>query len=153
MQSAIGQPCNYVLSTDFHSKPIKTIAMNASVNILNWFEIPVTDLDRAKQFYETVFGITMPVSDMMGMKMANFPYEPMSGKLSGALVQSSMHQPHSDGAKIYLNGNPDLAVALSKVEAAGGKISLPKTQISPEVGYMAFIVDTEGNTVGLHSTH
>jgi len=62
-----------------------------------------------------------------------------------------MHKPSNDGAKIYLNGNPDLANALSKIEAAGGKIVMPKTKISDDIGYMAFFNDTEGNTVALHS--
>jgi hypothetical protein len=52
---------------------------------------------------------------------------------------------------IYLNGNPDLQNVLNKVEAAGGKIMVPKTQISPEYGFMAVFVDTEGNRIGLHS--
>ena len=54
------------------------------------------------------------------------------------------------GAKIYLNGNPDLSDALSRIEKAGGKVTMPKTQIG-EFGFMAFFTDTEGNTVALHS--
>ncbi len=125
--------------------------MDASANILNWFEVSVSDIARAKKFYETIFSITMEEMDMMGMKMAMFPYQPMGGKLSGALVQSDMHKPSADGVKIYFNGNPDLDVALSKVEAAGGKVIMPKGKISDEIGYMAFFIDTEGNAVALHS--
>ncbi len=88
---------------------------------------------------------------MMGMQMAFFPYENMSGKLSGALVQGPMHKPSADGVKIYLNGNPDLSVALGKVESAGGKITMPKTKINDDIGHMAFFIDTEGNGVALHS--
>ena len=125
--------------------------MNEKVNILNWFEISVTDTARAKKFYETVFSIKMETQEMMGMKMTMFPFEYMNGKVSGALVESQFHKPSADGAIIYLNGNPDLAVALSKVEAAGGKIVMPKTQISPEIGFMAFFIDSEGNRVAMHS--
>ena len=125
--------------------------MDSSANILNWFEISVSDIARAKNFYETIFSVTLEEMDMMGMKMATFPYDPMSGKLSGALVQSDMHKPSADGVKIYFNGNPDLDVALSKVEAAGGKITMPKGKISDDIGYMAFFIDTEGNAVALHS--
>jgi uncharacterized protein len=125
--------------------------MTAQDNSINWFEISVSDIDRAKQFYETIFGIIMDQSVMMGMQMAFFPYNPGSGKLSGALVKSNDHKPSADGVKIYLNGNPDLNVALGKVEAAGGKIILPKTQIDEQVGHMAFFIDTEGNVIGLHS--
>lgn len=125
--------------------------MNSNVNTLNWFEISVNNISRAKQFYENVFGIEMELSELMGMKMAYFPAEPGNGKVSGALVEGPMHQPGTDGAKIYLNGNPDLAIALGKVEAAGGKVLLAKTHISPEIGYMAFFMDTEGNAVAMHS--
>ena len=125
--------------------------MTAKENALNWFEIPVTDISRAKKFYETIFGISMEQQDMMGMLMASFPYEDMNGKVSGALVQSPQHKPGTDGVKIYLNGNPDLAIALSKVEAAGGKVSMPKTKITDEIGFMAFFTDSEGNSMALHS--
>jgi predicted enzyme related to lactoylglutathione lyase len=125
--------------------------MTDQENSLNWFEISVTDISRAKRFYETIFGIEMPEQEMMGMQMAFFPAEDMNGKVSGALVQSSSHKPSADGAKIYLNGNPDLSHALSKIEAAGGKVVMPKTKISEDIGHMAFFIDTEGNAVALHS--
>ena len=125
--------------------------MTTNENALNWFEISVSDINRSKKFYETVLGIEMALDNIMGMEMAYFPYEPGSGKASGALVKSEMHKPSADGAKIYINGNPDLAEALGKVEAAGGKVLMPKTEISPEIGYMAFFSDSEGNVVPLHS--
>ena len=126
--------------------------MTAKDNALNWFEISVTDINRAVKFYQTIFGIKkMEQQEMMGMKMAFFPREDMNGKVSGGLVQGPMHKPGNDGAKIYLNGNPDLANALSKVEAAGGKVVMPKTKITAEIGFMAYFNDTEGNTVALHS--
>ena len=125
--------------------------MTAQENSLNWFEISVSDIKRASKFYETIFGITLQQMEMMGMQMAMFPFEDMNGKVSGGLVQGPMHKPNADGAKIYLNGNPDLANALSKIEAAGGKVVMPKTKISDEIGHMAWFVDTEGNTVALHS--
>lgn len=125
--------------------------MTAQENSLNWFEISVSDIKRASKFYETIFGITLQQMEMMGMQMAMFPSEDMNGKVSGGLVQGPMHKPSADGAKIYLNGNPDLANALSKVEAAGGKVVMPKTKITDDIGHMAWFVDTEGNTVALHS--
>lgn len=125
--------------------------MNASVNAINWFEISVADIDRAKKFYETVFEVELTQIEMMGMKMAMFPSEPGNGKVSGGLVQGDMHKPSADGVKIYLNGDPDLSVALNKVEAAGGKIIMPKTDIGQDFGFMAFFIDTEGNVVALHS--
>jgi len=125
--------------------------MKANENALNWFEISVSDIARAKIFYEAVFGIQMHQEEMMGMQMAYFPFEDMNGKVAGALVQSELHKPSMDGAKIYLNGNPDLSNALGKVAAAGGKVIMPKIFISDNVGHMAFFIDTEGNSVALHS--
>src|ERR1700751_64768 len=121
--------------------------MTNKENSLNWFEISVSDMNRAKKFYQTVFGIEMHETEMMGMKMAFFPAEDMNGKVSGGFVQGPMHKPSAEGAKIYLNGNPDLSNVLSKIEKAGGKVTMPKTKISDEVGHMAFFTDTEGNNV------
>ncbi len=125
--------------------------MTSKDNSLNWFEISVSDISRAKTFYGTIFGITMDQQEMMGMKMAGFPSDNMNGKVGGSLVESATHKPSADGAKIYLNANPDMVNVLAKVEQAGGKIVMPKTKISDEIGFMAFIIDTEGNNIGLHS--
>jgi uncharacterized protein len=125
--------------------------MRKTENSLNWFEISVQDIRRAKKFYETIFGIEMQEQEMMGMKMAFFPSETMNDKVSGGLVQGPMHKPSADGAKIYLNANPDLSVVLSKIVKAGGKVTMPKTNISEDLGFMAFFSDTESNIVALHS--
>ena len=125
--------------------------MNEKVNILNWFEISVNDMARAKKFYETVFSVKMEEQEMMNIKMAFFPYAPGAGKASGALCQSDFHKPSMEGVIVYLNGNPDLKSVLDKVEAAGGKVVMPKTEISADIGYMAFFADSEGNRVALHS--
>ncbi len=127
--------------------------MTATENAINWFEIPVSDMDRAKRFYETILDIEMPEETMMGMKMAYFPSDSGNGKVSGSLVQSDDHRPNADGIKIYLNGNPDLAAALSRVPSAGGQVVMPKTKISEEIGYMAFFIDSEGNSMAFHSNH
>ena len=127
--------------------------MNENTNTLNWFEISVSDMDRAAKFYETVFDIKLHQMEMMGMKMGMFPSTEGSGKLNGALVEGPMHKPSMDGAKVYFNANPDMAEALGRVEAAGGKIMMPKTKINDNVGHMAFFVDTEGNAVAMHSSN
>lgn len=62
-------------------------------------------------------------------------------------------QPRDNGTQVYLNAGHDLAPILVRIEAAGGKVVLPKTEITPEIGYMALFVDSEGNRVGLHSSH
>lgn len=125
--------------------------MDSKSNSLNWFEIAVSDIDRAQKFYETVFDIKMERNDMPQMKMAFFPSDPGTGKASGAIISSQMHVPSQEGAIIYLNADPDLEIALSKVELAGGKILIPKTQITDEFGYMGFFNDTEGNKMAMHS--
>jgi len=119
---------------------------------ISWFEIPTSDLDRATNFYEKIFDIKMFPLDTPNLKMRLFPIEdPMN--IGGALVHNKDFYKSSatDGTLLYLNGNPDVQNILDRVEAAGGKILLPKTQISPEYGYMAMIIDTEGNRIGLHS--
>ena len=122
-------------------------------NAISWFEIPTTDLNRAQQFYEALFGITMIPLDTPNLKMRMFPIDDMMTGVGGAIVYSGdFYTPSaSAGPLIYLNANPDLQQVLDKVEAAGGKILVPKTQISPEYGYMAVILDTEGNRIALHS--
>jgi len=125
--------------------------MTAKENSINWFEISVADIKRATKFYESIFSIKMEQQEMMERKMALFPAENMNGKVSGALVKSAQHKPSTDGIVLYLNGNPDLSIALGKIEKAGGKVVMPKTHISDDIGYMAFFADTEGNRVALHS--
>ena len=137
------------LPTD--EKHINLTNMDSTTNALNWFEIAALDLDRAQKFYETVFGIKMDAMDMPGLSMRGFPSAAMSGKAGGALAKSDMHKPSKEGALIYLNANPDLSDALGRVEKAGGKVKMPKTRISDDIGYMAFFDDTEGNTVAMHS--
>lgn len=126
--------------------------MDKNSNSLNWFEIPALDIARAAKFYETIFEIKMEqMQEMMGMKMAGFPADMGNGKASGALVQSQQHKPSMDGCVIYLNANPKIQTVIDRIEKAKGKVLMPKTQISPEIGYMAFFVDTEGNKVALHA--
>ena len=122
-------------------------------NAISWFEIPAIDLERAQKFYETIFSIQLAPLDLDNIKMRMFPLNDMMTQVGGAIVESGgFHKPSpTDGVLIYLNGNPDLQLVLDKVEQAGGKILVPKTQISPEYGFMAVLIDTEGNRIGLHS--
>jgi uncharacterized protein len=119
---------------------------------ISWFEIPTQDIDRAQTFYENIFDIQMFPLDMPQLKMRLFPIEnPMN--VGGALSHNPEFYKTSptDGPLIYLNANPDVQNVLDRIEAAGGKILVPKTQISPEHGYMAVFTDTEGNRMALHS--
>jgi uncharacterized protein len=121
-------------------------------NAISWFEIPATDIERAQKFYETIFQITMQNMDFPGVKMRAFPLDnPMEG-VGGTIIDTGgFHKPSlTDGPLIYLNGNPDLQIILDRVEAAGGKVTIPKREISPEYGYMGMFEDTEGNRIALH---
>ncbi len=124
--------------------------MDNTTNSLNWFEIPATDINRSKAFYETIFGIEMEDNVMGDSIMAFFPWQGGSGKATGAVVQSDNHKPSMEGSIVYLNANPNMDAVMAKVEAAGGKILVPKMSIGDH-GNIAFIMDTEGNNVGIHS--
>ena len=122
-------------------------------NAISWFEIPTTDINRAQKFYENIFGITMAPMDLPNIKMRMFPLDDMMTQVGGALVDSGgFHKASAtDGPLIYLNANPDVQLVLDKVVEAGGSIMVPKTEISPEYGFMGVFTDTEGNRIGLHS--
>ena len=68
--------------------------------------------------------------------------------IRGAIVKDEL-KPSKDGVLIYLNGGMDLTTILDKVGDAGGIVVLPKTQISPEIGFMAKFEDTEGNLLAI----
>jgi predicted enzyme related to lactoylglutathione lyase len=118
-------------------------------NALNWFEIPVTDFDRAKRFYEKVLGDQVHEETMGGIRMGFLPCD--QGGTGGAICSGEQYKPSMDGTVVYLNGGEDLSAPLSRVAAAGGKVLMPKTLITPEIGHMAFFVDSEGNKVAFHS--
>jgi hypothetical protein len=120
---------------------------------ISWFEIPATDLARAQKFYETIFQTELQPLDLQNIQMRMFPLENPMSDVGGAIVFSDgFHKPSAtDGPLIYLNGNPDVQLILDRVEAAGGKVIVPKTQISDDIGHMAVLIDTEGNRIALHS--
>ena len=132
--------------------PIKPTTM-IQKNAISWFEIPVVNLARAQKFYETILDIALTPLDVANFQMRMFPTEDADG-VGGALIYAGdFYRPSAtDGPLVYLNASPDLQRTLEKVEASGGKILTPKTQISPEYGYMAVIIDTEGNRIAFHST-
>ena len=120
---------------------------------ISWFEIPTRDLNRAQKFYEEILETKLTPLDLDNFQMRMFPVEDPTC-VGGTLCYSKeSHVPSAtDGPLVYLNANPDVQLVLDKVEKAGGKILVPKTQISPEYGYMAMILDTEGNRIAFHST-
>jgi len=122
-------------------------------NAIGWVEVPVNDMERAIAFYEKVFDFTIERHQMGPLDMGWFPWVENGLGSGGSLVKAEGHYaPSTDGVLIYFTAHSgDLANELSRVESAGGKIVQPKTKISDEHGFMAVIIDTEGNRVALHS--
>lgn len=118
-------------------------------NSINWFEIPVKNFDRAKAFYAALFNAAIEDMPHPECKYGILPGDMQNG-VTGGIVEGEGYEPSMDGSLIYLNGGDDLSGPLSRVEAAGGQILLPKTSIGAN-GFIALIRDTEGNKVGLHS--
>lgn len=128
--------------------------IDETANILTWFEIPVTDIERAKTFYETILEIQMVSAADGNDESVFFPYNPnviqaTSGRVTGVLSKSEKNSPSTNGPLIYINASPSLQTVLDKVVLAGGKVLSPKIQIPP--GYIAIILDSEGNRIGLHA--
>ena len=121
-------------------------------NVIGWVEIPVTDMDRAKAFYEKVFDFEIQVHSMGDFIMGWFPFAQGKEGASGSLVKHpDAYKPSvSHGPVVYFSSS-NVQGELDRVEAAGGSIIQPKTQITEEIGYMAIIQDSEGNRIALHS--
>jgi len=122
-------------------------------NMAGWFEIPVTNMERAIHFYENVLDISLSRNPMGPLDMAWFPYIETSTGSGGSLVyHPDFYKPSPDGVLIYLtspSGNID--AELRRVEANGGKVVVPRKLIAEGFGYMGAFIDSEGNRVALHS--
>ncbi|MGI9546687.1 MAG: VOC family protein [Flavobacteriaceae bacterium] len=119
--------------------------------MVGWFEIPVTDMERAKDFYEAVFKVEISVHDLGGIIMGWFPYSEDQKGASGSLVKHEMYKPSDTHGSLIYFSSPDVNGELERVESAGGTILKPKTEIGGGHGFMALINDSEGNRIALHS--
>ncbi len=117
-------------------------------NPVGWFEIPVEDIDRAKVFYESLFGFEMRREDLEGYNTVWFPNDPSVKGISGALMKGQGYKPGETGNIIYFTC-PDIDKTISQAETMGNKIVLPKKDLGA-YGYIAWITDSEGNVIGLH---
>lgn len=128
--------------------------MKTLKSLVSWIEIPVTDMNRAKKFYETILQVRLQDAKLeSGIEMAFFPVE-QSG-IGGALCCIEEHyQPSQNGVVIYLTADPDIDIMLKLIEKSGGKIIQQKKQIleSADYGHMALFVDSEGNRMALYQS-
>ncbi|MEJ2052126.1 MAG: VOC family protein [Calditrichota bacterium] len=123
--------------------------MSSKYNPVNWFEIPVKDMNRAKSFYEQVFGFELSINQMGPIQMAWFPMIQDGAGATGTLVRGEGYNPSHNGTLIYFSV-ADIDAALKKVNKQGGKTLTPRTSIG-EYGFYALFEDCEGNRVALHS--
>lgn len=113
-----------------------------------WFEIPSTDFDRAVTFYERVLGVQLHREDFNGIPHALFPADQSPEAVGGAVVLDPMRRPNTDGVHLYLPCT-DIEASLARTTVEGGTVTTPKTSLGP-IGWYGVIIDSEGNTVGLH---
>ena len=124
-------------------------------HIVTWFEIPVTDMARAKAFYGNLLDIPMMDESMATPDGSTYDMSILAGgegNVTGMLVKGKGYSPASDGAVIYLNGGSDIDARLATALSTGGELLMPKTGVDGgEKGYFCQFRDTEGNRVGLYS--
>ena len=120
-------------------------------NAVGWFEIYVSDLKRARQFYESVFQTKLEKlgGDSPDLEMWMFPGNPELGGCNGTLCKMKGFQPGNGGTLIYFSC-VDCGVEEKRVKEFGGKIVKPKMSIG-EYGFISLVNDSEGNMIGLHS--
>ena len=119
-------------------------------NVVGWFEVYVEDMDRAREFYRSVFqyGEYTDLSTP-GMQMFAFPWVEQGEYASGALVRAEGMKPGGGGTLVYFQSE-DCAIEESRVGDAGGKVIRPKFGIG-EYGFCVLAEDSEGNLIGIHS--
>lgn len=120
-------------------------------NMINWFEIPVSDFERAKKFYETIFGIQLHEQVMGPLRMGFFPFEMDKPGVSGAICLGEGYVPTDHGVVIYLNADRIIDEVIGRISGAGGNVILPKQLVTEEIGHISLFIDSEGNKVGLHA--
>ncbi len=124
--------------------------MPSHANPVNWFEIPVSDLSRAKTFYESALGIEITESEMGPNKMGWFPMEMGATGAAGTLIQGDGYMPSHDGSLVYLHVDK-IDPTLKAIGSGGGKTLMPRTDIGQH-GFIAHFEDSEGNRVALHES-
>lgn len=124
--------------------------MPSHANPVNWFEIPVTDMARAKKFYESALSIEIVETEMGPNKMGWFPMEMGKMGAPGTLILGDGYTPSHDGSLVYLHVD-SIDPTLEEISNAGGKALMPRTDIGQH-GFIAHFEDSEGNRVALHES-
>lgn len=119
-------------------------------NPVNWFEIPVTDMARAKKFYESAFSVEISENELGPNQMGWFPMEMGTMGAAGTLISGEGYKPSHEGSLVYLHVE-SIDPALESITTAGGKTLMPRTGIGQH-GFIAHFEDSEGNRVALHES-
>ncbi|MGC4175270.1 VOC family protein [Demequina sp.] len=109
-----------------------------------WFEIPVTDMDRAVAFYEAILEASL-TRMTVGTEVATLPSD--DDGVGGALSLDG-RKPSQEGSLVYLSVE-DISAVLARVPGAGGEVVLERTEIGNDYGFYGYLIDSEGNKVGL----
>ncbi|MCB1229478.1 MAG: VOC family protein [Verrucomicrobiae bacterium] len=129
--------------------------MSKERNPVGWFEIYVSDMDRARKFYEAVFGLEMQSLPMpetgepSGLEMLMFPGDPSAGGCCGALCKMEGCEPGGNSTLVYFSC-ADCGEEESRVAEAGGNVVKSKFSIG-QYGDISLVTDPEGNMIGLHN--
>lgn len=118
-------------------------------NTINWFEIPVTQIDKSAALYAKALGLDLKRGEFGGRIHAILPADDEAG-VTGALVQSAKVEPARNGVVIYLHAGDGVAKCLARAVEAGAKVVQPRTDIGPH-GESGQFADLDGNVIGLHS--
>ncbi len=124
-------------------------------NPVGWFEIYVQDMPRAVAFYEAMLATkleNLPMSDPEAwpdLEMWAFPMDYNVTGSAGSLVKMGGCPSGGNSTIVYFSCE-DCAVDAARAAANGGSIFKEKMGIG-EHGFIALVLDTEGNMIGLHS--
>ncbi|WP_323121421.1 VOC family protein [Burkholderia alba] len=115
-----------------------------------WFDIPSIDFDRAIRFYEEVLQTKLQREVLGGVPMAIFGHE--DATTGGSIVYDPQQiKPSANGVLVYLNAGASVTSALDRAKRAGGLVQGTVVELPNNYGYIGYLIDTEGNRVGLHS--
>lgn len=114
-------------------------------NSIVHFEIPADDVARAQQFYRKALGWKISDPWKMNYFLVETKRKGEEGINGGMMQRKEARQPFMNYIAVR-----SIDIALKKVEAAGGTVCMPKTEIAPGMGWIAAFQDTEGNLLGFH---